>query len=66
LILAFIDWTGVTARKFYDWQQRCGLVNAHNGWIPRALWSEPREKESIIDFQGKNPLEGYRRNSVLR
>jgi len=31
----FIHWLGVTASKFYDWRQRYGCVNEHNGWVPR-------------------------------
>ncbi|MFY9908535.1 MAG: hypothetical protein WAK56_01775, partial [Candidatus Sulfotelmatobacter sp.] len=27
----FIPWLGVTASKFYDWRQRYGCVNEHNG-----------------------------------
>jgi hypothetical protein len=30
----FIDWLGVRASKFYDWRERYGRVNEHNGWIP--------------------------------
>jgi len=28
---------GVTVSKFYDWRQRYGRVNEHNGWCPRFL-----------------------------
>jgi putative transposase len=57
----FIPWLGVTASKFYDWRQRYGCVNEHNGWVPRDFWLELWEKEAIIEFHLKNPLEGYRR-----
>ena len=30
----FIHWLGVTASKFYDWRQRYGRANEHNGWVP--------------------------------
>src|SRR5206468_1218531 len=46
----FIPWLGVTASKFYDWRQRYGCVNEHNGWVPRDFWLEPWEKEAIIEF----------------
>jgi hypothetical protein len=52
---------GVTASKFYDWRQRYGCVNQHNGWVPRDFCLELWEKEAIIEFHLKNPLEGYRR-----
>jgi putative transposase len=61
----FIAWLGVTASKFYDWRQRYGRVNEHNGWVPRDFWLEPREKEVIIGFHLKNPLEGYRRLTFM-
>jgi len=61
----FIHWLGVTASKFYDWRQRYGGVNEHNGWVPRDFWLERWEKEAIIDFHMKNPLEGYRRLTFM-
>jgi transposase InsO family protein len=61
----FIHWLGVTASKFYDWRQRYGRVNEHNGWVPRDFWLEPWEKEAIIGFHLKNPLEGYRRLTFM-
>jgi putative transposase len=43
-------------------------VNEHNGWVPRDFWLEDWEKQAIIGFHLKNPLEGYRRltSSVWR
>ncbi|HXN74662.1 MAG TPA: IS3 family transposase [Candidatus Acidoferrales bacterium] len=61
----FPQWLGIGASKFYDWRQRYGRVNEHNGWIPRDFWLEPWEKEAIIDFHLKNPLEGYRRLTFM-
>ena len=61
----YIHWLGVTASKFYDWRERYGLVNEHNGWVPRDFWLELGEKEAIIDFHRKNPLEGYRRLTCM-
>ena len=61
----FIPWLGVTASKFYDWRQRYGCVNDHNGWVPRDFWLELWEKEAIIEFHLKNPLEGYRRLTFM-
>jgi hypothetical protein len=43
----FIPWLGVTASKFYDWRQRYGCVNEHNGWVPRdSGWNRGRKKQS--------------------
>ena len=61
----FIAWLGVTVSKFYDWRQRYGRVNEHNGWVPRDFWLETWEKEAIIRFHVNNPLEGYRRLTFM-
>ena len=57
----FIGWLDITASKFYDWRERYGKVNEHNGWVPRDFWLEDWEKQAIIGFHLKHPLEGYRR-----
>jgi putative transposase len=56
----FIVWLDITASKFFDWRKRYGKVNEHNGWVPRDFWLEEWEKQAIIGFHLKNPLEGYR------
>ena len=61
----FIRWLGVTASKFYDWRERYGRVNEHNGWIPRDFWLEPWEKEAIVHYHLKDPREGYRRLTYM-
>jgi putative transposase len=61
----FIAWLGITASKYYDWCERYGKVNEHNGLAPRDHWLEPWEKEAIIAFHLANPLEGYRRLAFM-
>jgi hypothetical protein len=61
----FILWLDITASKFYDWRERYGKVNEHNGWVPRDFWLEDWEKQAIIGFHLKNPLEGYRRLTFM-
>jgi transposase InsO family protein len=61
----FIHWLGVAASKFYNWRKRYGRVNEHNGWIPRDFWLEAWEKQAILDYQEKFPLEGYRRLTFM-
>jgi len=56
----FISWLGMPASKYYQWRSRYGRVNEHNGWIPRDHWLEEWEKEAIVDFSRRYPLEGYR------
>ncbi len=60
-----IEWLDITASKFYDWRERYGKVNEHNGWVPRDFWLEDREKRAIVGFHLKNPLEGYRRLTFM-
>jgi putative transposase len=52
-------------QQFYDWRERYGKVNEHNGWVPRDFWLEDWEKQAIIGFHLKNPLEGYRRLTFM-
>ena len=61
----FIEWLDITASKFYDWRERYGKVNEHNGWIPRDFWLEEWEKQAIVGFHRQNPLEGYRRLTFM-
>ena len=61
----FIRWLGLRASKFYSWRERYGHVNEHNGWIPRDFWLEEWEKQAIVVFHLKNPLEGYRRLTFM-
>lgn len=47
--------------KFYTWKDRYGKANEHNAKIPRDHWTTEEEKQAIIDYHTKNPLNGYRR-----
>lgn len=58
-------WLGLGSSKFHSWKDRYGKANEHNGKIPRDWWIEDWEKQAIIDFQDKNPLEGYRRLTFM-
>jgi len=61
----FIRWLGLAASKFYDWRERYGRANEHNGWVPRDFWLEDWEKQAILDFHREYPLEGYRRLTFM-
>ena len=61
----FIEKLGIVAGKFYDWRQRYGKANEHNGRVPRDFWLQDWEKETILDFHSKYPLEGYRRLTYM-
>jgi putative transposase len=51
--------------KYYEWRDRYGKANEHNVLIPRDHWLEPWEKDAIIDFHHRFPLEGYRRLTFM-
>ncbi len=56
-----LGWMGVPEGTFYNWKQRYGKVNEHNGWIPRDHWLEDREKRASLDCYWEHALDGYRR-----
>jgi transposase InsO family protein len=60
-----VGWIGIARGKFYGWKQRYGKANEHNGKVPRDHWIEPWERERIIEFHNRNPLEGYRRLTFM-
>jgi putative transposase len=62
---AFIEWLGVSRGKFFDWKKRYGKANEHNALVPRDFWIDLQEKQAIIEFHDKNPLEGYRRLTFM-
>ena len=61
----FISWLGIASSKYYDWHNRYGKVNEHNALIPRDFWLAEWEKQAIVDFYQKHPLEGYRRLTFM-
>jgi transposase InsO family protein len=60
-----VGWIGIGGSKFYDWKQRYGKVNEHNGLVPRDWWLEDWDKQAILDFHWQHPLEGYRRLTFM-
>jgi transposase InsO family protein len=60
-----IGWLGVGTSKFYTWQDRYGQANEHNGQVPRDFWLAEWEKQAILDFHDRHPLEGYRRLTFM-
>ena len=60
-----VPWLGIRENKFYDWKQRYGRVNEHNGKVPRDWWLTAAEIAAILRFHDEHPLEGYRRLTFL-
>jgi putative transposase len=61
----FLDWLALGTSKFHNWKERYGKVNEHNGQLPRDSWLEAWEKQAILDFHDRHPLEGYRRLTFM-
>lgn len=60
-----IQQLGISPSRFYDWQQRQGQPNQHNGPVPKKHWLLPQEQAAIIDYcQDKIEL-GYRRLTYM-
>ncbi len=64
-VVRFVTWLGISRSKFYDWRNRYGMVNEHNGRIPRDFWLEDWERKAIIRFYHEHPNEGYRRLAFM-
>jgi putative transposase len=64
-VLTFLLWIGIATSKWHSWKHRYGQANEHNAWIPRDHWLEADERQAIIDFHHRYPLEGYRRLTFM-
>lgn len=60
-----LGWLKLGTSKFHDWKSRYGKANEHNGKIPRDFWLEDWEKQAILDYHDRHPLEGYRRLAFM-
>ncbi|MFC1835271.1 IS3 family transposase, partial [Thermodesulfobacteriota bacterium] len=60
-VVCFVAWLGTSRSKFYSCRARYGMVNEHNGRIPRDFWLKDWERTAIIRFYHEHPNEGYRR-----
>jgi transposase InsO family protein len=64
-VFCFLLWIGLGTSKWHDWKKRSGKVNEHNAWIPRDHWLTETEKQAMVDFHDRYPLEGYRRLTFM-
>ena len=60
-----VRWQGIAHRKFFDWRQRYGKANEHNALVPRDHWLDAGERQAIVDYFDRHPLEGYRRLTYM-
>jgi transposase InsO family protein len=60
-----VGWLGIARGKFFDWRERYGKANEHNALVPRDHWLEASERQAIVDYFDRHPLEGYRRLTFM-
>ncbi len=60
-----IGWAGIGRGKFDQWRRHYGKANGHNGRVPRDFWLADWERQAILEFQARFPLEGYRRVAFM-
>jgi putative transposase len=60
-----LEWLDLATSKFHQWKHRYGKVNEHNGLVPRDWWLEEWEKQAILDYYDRHPLNGYRRLAFM-
>ena len=60
-----LRWAGIAPGRFYDWRERYGKANEHNGKVPRDHWVLPWEIAAILRFHEQHPLDGYRRIAFM-
>jgi len=56
---------GISPSRFYDWNQRLGQPNQHNGQVPKKHWILPQERSAIIDYCQDKIEQGYRRLTYM-
>lgn len=54
-VVYFVLWLGISRSKFYNWRARYGMVNEHNGKIPRDFWIE----DLFAELAGDDDTEEY-------
>lgn len=56
---------GIAHAKYARWTASYGAVPTPHGPVPREHWLTPTERERILRFHERYPLEGYRRLSYM-
>ena len=62
---SYLQWLELSTGKYYEWCQRYGLVNQHNGKVPRGFWLKDIEKNTLLHYQELYPQDGYRRLTYM-
>ena len=56
---------GVAPGQYYRWTAGYGRIHAPHGTIPRDHWLTPGERQAILDYHERHPLDGYRRLAFM-
>ena len=60
-----MGWLELGTSKYHQWKDRYGKANEHNGQVVRDWWLASWEKQAILDYHDRHPLEGYRRLAFM-
>jgi len=60
-----LSWLELSRSKYYNWHQRQGQANHHNGQTPKQHWLLAEEKSTIEQYARQHPDQGYRRLSYM-
>jgi putative transposase len=60
-----LAWLELGTSKFHDWRKHYGKPHAHNGHVPRDGWLAAWEKQAILAYHDRHPLDGYRRLAFM-
>jgi transposase InsO family protein len=60
-----LGWLQLRTSKYHAWLKHYGTLLAHNGRQPRDHWLADWEKQAILDFHTRYPLDGYRRLTFM-
>ena len=58
-------WVGINCQRLCEWRRRKGVVNRHNGHVPRKDWLSEDESSAIVVFYLEHKDDGYRRCAYM-
>ena len=56
-VMRVVGWLGIARGKLLDWRQRYSKANEHNALVPRDHWLDTGERQAIVDYFDRHPLE---------
>ena len=64
-VKSLLSLIGISTAKFHDWKKRSGMINRHNGKIPKGGYLLNWERNAIVNYAREHPGEGYRRLTYM-